>query len=131
MSFRALKKKARADLHQRMKVPAFYYVDGDSEGTPKLVHVRVHTKLNREQGDLKGTSFSYAEVEEHIPTVLFWLDELAQQGFEPARQGVVMISGTEGYRIDHLRERDLWTQHAEVATLTEHERESYAYPEEA
>lgn len=123
MSFRDLKKKARADLHERMKVPAFYYATGNIAQAPVLIHVRVHTKLNREQGDLKGTSFSYAEVEEHIPALLFWLDEC-----KPKAKAVVMISADEGYRVDHLRQPDILSQIGEVVQLNQHERMAFSYP---
>lgn len=122
MGFRELKAKARRDLHEKLRVPALYYAPGTSVGVP--CSVRVHTKLNKQQGDLAGTNFSYAEQEEHIPAVLFWLSEI-----DPDNKAVVMISETEGYRVNHTRQPDGLTITAEVAQLTRAELAAYAAPE--
>lgn len=121
MSFRDLKAKARRDLHDRMKVPAYYFAPGSAVAA--LCDVRVHTKLNKQQGDLAGTNFSYAEQEEHIPALLFWRSQI-----DPDNKAVVMISADEGYRVNHVRQPDGLTVTAEVVQLTAAERAAYTYP---
>lgn len=121
MGFREIKAKARRDLHDKMRVPALYYAAGSPVGVP--CSVRVHTKLNKQEGDLAGTNFSYAEQEVHIPAVLFWRSEI-----DPNNKGVVMISADEGYRINHVRPPDGLTITAEVVTLSEAERAAFAVP---
>lgn len=106
-----------------MKVRAFYYAPGVTDVYADIF-VRVHTKLNQQLGDLKGTNFSYAEQEAFVPTLLFWR---TQQ--EPARNAVVIVSATEGYRVDHTRPEDGLTRHAEVKFLTPDELLLYAAPE--
>ena len=127
MGFRELKQKGRADIHARMKVPAFYYPPKTFDVFAEIT-VRVHTKLNKEQGDLKGTSFSYAELEEHIPALLFWLPDVEAAGVTLTNNAVVMISATEGYRVDHFRQPDGPSQIGEVKQLTALELSRYNYP---
>lgn len=122
MSFRDIKAKARTDLHAHMRVRALYYAPGSAVGVP--CYVRVHTKLNKQQGDLAGTNFSYAEQEEHIPAVLFWRSEI-----DPDNKAVVMISADEGYRVNHVRQPDGLTITAEVAQLTRSDLLAFAAPE--
>lgn len=122
MGFREIKAKARGDLHARMKVPALYYAPGSTTGV--ACSVRIHTKLNKQQGDLAGTNFSYAEQEEHIPAVLFWIDEV-----DPTNKAVVMIASDEGYRVSVVRQPDGPTILAEVARLTTTELGRYAAPD--
>lgn len=124
MGFREIKAKARGDLHRLMRVSALYYGPGNVGAV--ACNVRVHTKLNKQQGDLAGTNFSYAEQEEHIPAVLFWRSEV-----DPVNKTVVMISQTEGYRINHVRQADGLTVLAEVVALTNAELGRYEWPEGA
>lgn len=123
MSLRAIKARARRDLHNAMRVPAFYYLGGDADASPAPCHVRVHTKFGAQLGDLKGTNFSYAETEAQIQKLLFWIEEL-----DPDNQGVVMISAIEGYRINHVHPRDGATRTVEVAELDEADLALYEYP---
>lgn len=121
MGFREIKAKARGDLHDKMRVPALYYAPNSPVGVPCFV--RVHTKLNKQQGDLAGTNFSYAEQEQHVPAVLFWRSEI-----DPNNRGVVIISADEGYRINHVRQPDGLTITAEVVDMTAVDRAAFAVP---
>lgn len=123
MSLRAIKARARRDLHNAMRVPAFYYPAGDADAAPVPCHVRVHTKFNAQLGDLKGTNFSYAETEAQIEKLVFWIDEL-----DPDNQAVVMVSSIEGYRINHVHPRDGATRTVEVAQLDEADLALYEHP---
>lgn len=116
MSFRDIKNKARSDLHGIMRVAARYYAPGSMVAVP--INVRIHTKLNKQLGDLKGTSFSYAETEDQVPKVLFWRNEI-----DPVNKSVVVVLDSagepteEGYRVDHTQPPDGLTITAEVARM--------------
>lgn len=91
--FRDIKRRFRRDVHQRMRVPAYYFVD--EKAKPQLVFVRVHSKL-AELGDMAGTNFHHAVVRDILPSILFMRDEVAM----PARNSLLSISDSEAYRID-------------------------------
>ncbi len=120
MSLRSIKAKARLDLHQAMKVPAYYYATRAAD--PVAVDIRVHTSF-KALGDLKGTSFSYAETEADVPELIFWLADLT-----PANNSLVMISATEGYRVNHTVPPDGLTITAKVASLSAADRAGLSYP---
>lgn len=121
VSLREIKAQARRDLHEAMQVPAYYYATDD--GPPQQCSVRVHTKFDAKLGDLKGTSFSYAETQAQVPKLIFWLAEI-----DPSNMAVVMISAAEGYRVDNVHPRDGATCTAEVSILTAEERAAFQYP---
>lgn len=93
MSIRDIKARARRDLHNGMKVAASFYET--SAATPRLISVRVHTKFNQQEGDLKGTNLNFAEKEAEKLKLLFFREEVSL----PPRNGLVIISLTEGYRL--------------------------------
>lgn len=120
--FRALKNKARADLHERMKVRAYYFeTDAD---VPIPCHVRVHTK-NKALGDLKGTSLSYAETEAEVPKLIIWRDEIAN----PARGSVITIAADEGYKVDHQEPADGLTITVHVSRMTARDMQGRSFPD--
>lgn len=123
MSLRDIKRRAREDLHNAMRVPAFYYPGGVTSAEPVPCHVRVHTKFGAQLGDLKGTNFNYAETEANVPSLVFWVQEI-----DPDNNAVVMISPSEGYRINHVHPRDLWTRKAEVSDLDAEDLALYGAP---
>ena len=92
MSFREQKERARLDLHAAMGVEAFCVPH--RLGMPKPVVVRAHTEF-KALGDVKGTSFVYAERRDETPRVIFLASE-----HEPERGDVVMISSKEGYLVE-------------------------------
>lgn len=123
MSLRAIKERARRDLHNAMRVPAFYYPGGLVGAEPVLCHVRVHTKFGAQLGDLKGTNFNFAETEASVPALVFWVSEI-----DPDNNAVVMISASEGYRINHVHPKDIWTRKAEVSELDAGDLAAYGAP---
>ena len=110
-SFRDIKRSARRDLHQRMQVPALYIVPGSAD-EPLPVTVRLHYDF-RALGTVKGTSFSFAELQDVVPRILFMRDELAA----PARDAIVSIETGEAYRIDNVHPADDITVTAEVVRM--------------
>jgi hypothetical protein len=113
MSFRSIKRAARRALHQEMRVPAFYIPPGGAESVP--CYVRVHTAF-KALGDVKGTSYSYAEREDTVPKIIFMRDQVL-----PRRQGVVSVEPGEAYRLDATEPPDDLTITARAVRLTEQE----------
>lgn len=111
--FRQHMRKARGKLHGYMSVPALYfalpYVAGDT--VVKEITVRVHDKFIA-FGDLKGTTFNYAEMEDNSPRVIFMRSEV-----EPARNHVVSVEAGVALRVDSLMAPDDITVTARCARL--------------
>jgi hypothetical protein len=122
MAFRDIKNRARRDLHKAMQVPAYYYAQGSL--VPLPVNIRVHNKWLA-QGDVKGTSFAFAETREDAPALVFLYDEI-----DPDIGAVVMISSSEGYRVQVPDPRYLQTVTAKVTPLLPHELPDFLSPEE-
>lgn len=122
MNLRDIKARARRDLHQAMRVLAYYY---DPETLmPVVGSVRVHTKFDA-LGDVQGTSFGYAERRDIKPKLIFWRSEI-----DPVNNAVVMISSEEGYRVNTIDPPDLQTVTAFVTRLSAFERSKYLAPED-
>jgi len=121
MSLRAIRESARRDLHDTMKVAAYFYAPGVPDYVP--CNVRVHGKAEK-LGDLKGTSFSYAETQERVTKLVFWDAE----GVLPVVKAVVMVSATEGYRVGVVEPSDGLVTKAQVAELRPSELANYDHP---
>lgn len=124
MSFRDIKKQSRRDLHDQMKVAAAVYVGGKlfAEEERYEISVRVHNK-NVTAGDLAGTSLGYAEVREDNPQIVFDLLEYA-----PLREDVVILTATEGYRVQVVDPADGEFQVASVLRMSTAQLASYTPP---
>lgn len=122
MDLREIKARARTDLHNAMKVRAFYFVSGTPALAPVPIYVRVHTKMNKQLGDLKGTNLSYAETEAHVPALLFWRSEVPS----PEHNAVVAISADEMYKVDTAQPPDGLTITASVNPMTGKQRAVFA-----
>lgn len=100
MNFREIRAKAREDIHRARGDKALYLTSlGATKGTRCIV--RVH-RVPVEGGTLQGTSFSYATIAEAEVMLRIDMTEITS----PARDGVVVISETEAYRIDHVLDSD-------------------------
>lgn len=123
-ALREIKARARADLHEAMRVGALYY--GANSEDPVPCFVRVHSKFAA-LGDVKGTSFSYAETREEVPQLIFWHSEV-----DPEPQGVVSIGPDEAYRVGTSDPPygDTTTAYVTRLTLAEITRLGLSYPGE-
>lgn len=122
MSFRDKKVAMRERLHGLMQSLAFLYPEGLTDNDPEIVSVRVHTQIAQE-GDIKGTSFAYAEKLSEEPRLVF----LAREHV-PRRGDIVMLSPVEGYRVDATEPQDTITISAKVVRLSKTECEDYDAP---
>lgn len=122
MGFRDTKAKARRDLHTKMRVAALYTSPQGS--APLEMNVRVHTQWAA-LGEVKGTSFDYAEREDTVPEII--IDRLELDDLD--RGGVVAISAEEMYRVDHSEPPDGEFRTVKVNRMLPAERVGVAFPE--
>ena len=117
--FREEMRKGRAILHQKMgdRANIFAYpFDEDDDGNPVApdishIKVRVHEKFDA-LGDLKGTNYKYAEMEDNAPIAVFWLN--IPTGFKPERGMAFVTEYGRVYIIDSTFPADDQTQNAKV-----------------
>jgi len=121
-SKRDIIRRARRDVQQHLRVPALYLATLASRPIPCFV--RVHTS-NAALGDMKGTSFSYAERIEFTPSVLIWREEVAA----PVRGAIISVEPGEAYKIDHVSPPDDLTIKATVVALSAREATGLPVPE--
>ena len=125
-SIRDIKRKARRDLHARMRVAALY-IAGPGE-TPVLLHVRIHTKwdaASMDAGTGNGTMVSRQSI---MPKILFMLDEVAEEGARLRKKGVISIEPGEAYRLDNDEPRDDISVSWIVSALRKEEAEGLPVP---
>lgn len=107
--FRALRERSRLALHRALEVPALYI---QGANPPLLIHVRVHTEWGA-TGDVKGTSFAYAERQDISPEIVFLVSEIV-----PKNGAIISVAEGEAYRVDNVSMPENITVKAEVAKLT-------------
>lgn len=103
----------RRRLHDYMHVDAFYYAMPKGSETPVVreVRVRIHDKFLK-VGDLAGTNFHYAEVEENAPRAIFMRSEIS-----PLRN-YYLVTDEAFYIIDHSLPPDDISVTAKLSRLT-------------
>lgn len=109
-SFRDIKRRARRDVQNHMRVPALYLASFDAVPVPCFV--RVHTKFQA-LGDMKGTNFNYAERGDITPRIILWREEIPQ----PVRNAIVSVEAGEAYYLDNIEPADDLTITAMVVKL--------------
>lgn len=117
--FRQQVRDARRTLHDYMSVPALYFA---KNGPVREITVRVHDKFMA-LGDLKGTNFHYAEMEDDSPRLVFMLSEV-----EPSRGYYVSVEPGVAYFIDTPRVPDDITQTCRCQRLSDQEAEGLPVP---
>lgn len=118
-SFRDSMREARTILHQVMGDGAIVFDTAEIETSPNSfeitkIKVRVHEKFVQ-NGDLAGTNFHYAELEDSSPIAVFWLNDPI--GFAPKRGMSFLTEYGRGYRIDTVMPPDDQTQNAKVIEM--------------
>jgi len=111
--------RGRRVLHDYMQRPALCFDHPrQDDDAGKRISVRVHDHYLR-LGDLKGTNFNYAEVEEDVPTIIFMRDELAAKGITLKRNMIVSVEPGLAYRIATIKPPNGITITSTVARLDE------------
>lgn len=124
--FRKGLNKARRKLHDNMSVPALYFVPPYDPVLTLVtpVTVRVHDHMQA-LGDLKGTNFNYAEVEDDSPKIVFLREEIV-----PKRGMMISVSPGVAYNIDTVKPPNGITVTANVSRVTEKEATGFPVPED-
>lgn len=104
-SIRDIRRKARRDLHQHMRVPALYVLP---DVGPVLIHVRDHTKFhtNAIEGAVRSGSGQMVSRQEMEPSIIFMRDELAAAGVTLIKNGIISIEPGEAYRLNNAEAPD-------------------------
>ena len=104
MDIRSIRRKARRDLHNALRVPAVYV---PRTGTPVLVHIRDHTKfrMNVIEGARSGGG-QMVDRQEAAPSIIFMREELVSLGVTLLKGGVISVERNEAYRLDNAEAPD-------------------------
>lgn len=117
--FREHIRAARRQLHNYMSVPALYF----KPGLPaRAITVRVHDKFLA-NGDLKGTSFHYAEIEDDAPRLVFMRSEV-----DPERGYYVSVEPGVAYFVDTPMAPDDITRTARCQRVSESQASGFPLP---
>lgn len=125
VSFRDIKRQMRGDLHNELKVAAYYIADPDTPNAYQRVNIRVHSKF-AQYGDMVGTNYNAAEMLDVNPRILFMRDEV----FLPKQRAIVSIGPGEAYEVDTCQPPDGISISAYVARIAESKTTGLPYPPE-
>lgn len=104
MDIRSIRRKARRDLHNALRVPAVYI---PRQGAPALVHIRDHTKFRTNV--IEGVRAGFGQIadrQESAPSIIFMRDELIALGVTLLKGGVISVERNEAYRLDNAEAPD-------------------------
>lgn len=121
-SFFEKKRRARKLLHRELSRPAFYFPDPDDPETYEEITVRVHYKFDA-LGEMKGTSFEYAEKQAVVPKLVFNNEEIT-----PQNHAVVTLMQYEAYQVDNVLPPDDFTTTAEAPRMPRNVSQQYPWP---
>ena len=126
IGIRDIRRKARRELHDAMKVPAYYI---PPTGAPVLLHVRDHTKfrVNAIEGAVRSGNGQMVDRQEMAPSIIFMRDEVAAAGITLVKNGIVSIERDEAYRLQNAEAPDDITVKWFVTAIT-HVTELAALP---
>lgn len=117
-SIRDIRRKARRELHDRMKVRAVYI---PLAGEPKVLHVRDHTsfRVNAIEGAVRSGSGAMTDRQEMAPSIIFMRDEVADRGITLIKNGIISIERDEAYRLQNAEAPDDITVKWFVTAITD------------
>lgn len=116
MDIRSIRRKARRDLHNALRVPAVYI---PRSGAPMLLHIRDHTKFN--VNAIEGARVSGGQItnrQEAAPSIIFMRDEVATLGITLLKGGIISVERNEAYRLDNAEAPDDITVRWYVTPIT-------------
>jgi hypothetical protein len=119
---RKIRNKARRDLHVAMQVPAHYYEKDVANGF-RVITVRIHNKPEQ-VGDIQGTGFNYATMQDTAVKAVFLRDELS-----PIRNAIISVAPEEAYAVDNVQPPNGITVTAEVKRLSAKDCAELSYPD--
>ncbi len=101
-SLRDIKRKARRDLHNQMKVAALYLAAPGDAGVS--ITVRIHTKWDAL--GIQNAENGLAVRRESKPKLIFMLDEMQAAGVTVKRGAIVSVERGEAYKLDNAEAPD-------------------------
>ena len=108
-SIRDIRRKARRDLHQMMRVPVLLVMPGVAPAfTPVLLHARDHTKfrVNAIEGAVRSGNGQMVDRQEMAPSIIFMRDEIAESGVTLRKNMIISIERGEAYRLNNAEAPD-------------------------
>ena len=104
-NIRDIRRKARRQLHQAMRVPALLLAPGVA---PMRLHVRDHTKfrVNAIEGAVRSGNGQMVDRQEMAPSIIFMRDEVTEIGVTLVRGMVISIEPGEAYRLNNAEAPD-------------------------
>ncbi|MDO5646305.1 hypothetical protein [Paracoccus sp. (in: a-proteobacteria)] len=120
VGIRDIRRRARMDLHEHMKVQALYL---PPNGAPGLIHVRVHTKFHATsiEGGVRSGHGQMVSRQEADPCLIFMLDELHSAGITLAKNAIISVEYGEAYRLNNAEAPDDLTVKWFVTAITRRE----------
>lgn len=118
--WRDIKSQMRRDVHETMRVPAYYRATSEDEWLE--VEVRVHTKKTLVGDTAEG--IDGAGHHEIQPRLIFWREQVDV----PARGAIVSISATEAWLVADSEKPDGLTITAAVTTISAAKIAADEYP---
>jgi hypothetical protein len=115
MSFRDIKRQARGDLHEILRIPVRYLTAVDDVGVDTFA--RVQTKFDAL--GLAGAEDGLAKRREIQPKIIFMRHELANASIVPKKNDIVSVEPGEAYRLDNADAPDDVTVTWFVSVLSE------------
>lgn len=94
---RIIKRKARRDLHSRMRVPCVHLADGDI-ATAVNTFCRLHTKFVLV--GLGAGQAATSQMHENVPKILFMISEMEDAGIVLKRHDVISVAPGEAFQLD-------------------------------
>ena len=119
-NIRDIRRKARRELHDAMRVPAYYI---PLVGNPALLHVRDHTKfrVNAIEGAVRSGNGKMVDRQEMAPSIIFMRAEVAAAGLVLIKNGIISIEPGEAYRLQNAEAPDDITVKWFVTAITNEE----------
>lgn len=114
-------RRATRQKFVHMARTALYFTD-PAASNPRTVRVLVTDRFQA-LGDLKGTNFNYAEIEDNTPRIEFLLDEI-----DPVRNAYVSIERGTIYQIDTVLPPEDITVTANVLRLGADKTRNFPIP---
>lgn len=119
--FTAALRRSTQQKFSHMGRTALYFTE-PAAPNPRTIRVLVTDRFQA-LGDLKGTNFNYAEIEDNTPRIEFLVDEI-----EPVRGAYVSIERGVAYQIDSVLAPEDITVTANVVRLDANKVRNFPLP---
>lgn len=119
--FTAALRRSTQQKFRHMGRTALYFTD-PAAPNPRTIKVLITDRFQA-LGDLKGTNFNYAEIEDNTPRIEFLTDEI-----EPAKSAYVSVERGVAYQIDTVLPPEDITVTANVVRMRADKARNFPVP---